>query len=220
MTSEVTQAALCTCAEVFGEDPNCPLHGVETEWAVLNTTGDEWRDQIIEARKVIADLEAQVARLTAQSGEGRSGAGEEAVAEEAARSAMRNAEVARTDIVKPVNGSAPYTVVMFHGQRVEFHDGEWTIDMHRDAGTGKAAAYAQAINSALFDLAKNAALAALNARQSGEGERDVRPILECPNSPMGKHQIDTSMEEGPHHCFNCGVDMRAALRATDDAGGA
>ena len=31
---------------------------------------------------------------------------------------------------------------------------------------------------------------------------------ECPNSPTKQHQVDTSMEEGPHHCFNCGIDMR------------
>lgn len=38
--------------------------------------------------------------------------------------------------------------------------------------------------------------------------RDEMPA-ECPNSPSGKHQIDTSMEEGPHHCFYCGTNMRA-----------
>lgn len=38
---------------------------------------------------------------------------------------------------------------------------------------------------------------------------------ECPNSPTGFHQIDTSMEEGPHHCFNCGVNMREVGRPND-----
>lgn len=33
-------------------------------------------------------------------------------------------------------------------------------------------------------------------------------IPECANSPNGQHQVDTTMEEGPHHCFNCGVNMR------------
>lgn len=26
---------------------------------------------------------------------------------------------------------------------------------------------------------------------------------ECPSSPNGRHQIDTSMESGPHNCFHC-----------------
>lgn len=35
------------------------------------------------------------------------------------------------------------------------------------------------------------------------------PIAEeCPYSPFGRHQIDTSMESGPHHCFFCNVNMR------------
>lgn len=38
---------------------------------------------------------------------------------------------------------------------------------------------------------------------------------ECPTSPFGTHQIDTTMEEGPHHCFNCGANMRAALSPAD-----
>lgn len=32
---------------------------------------------------------------------------------------------------------------------------------------------------------------------------------DCSQSHDGRHHIDTSMEEGPHHCFHCGVDMRA-----------
>lgn len=26
---------------------------------------------------------------------------------------------------------------------------------------------------------------------------------ECPSSPNGRHQVDTSMESGPHNCFYC-----------------
>lgn len=26
----------CTCMEVFGEDPECALHGLETEWGKAN----------------------------------------------------------------------------------------------------------------------------------------------------------------------------------------
>ena len=97
------------------------------------------------------------------------------VIEQAARAAMIAAEVARTDVVKPVNGAAPYTVVSYHGQRIEFHDDEWTIEMHRDAGTGKAAAFAQAVNDGLFDLAKRAAAAALTpSALSGDAGEALR----------------------------------------------
>ena len=85
----------------------------------------------------------------------------ETLAAEIAREALFGGEFARTDVVIPVNGSAPYSCVMFHGQRITFHDGEFTLP--RTAGTEKAAAYAGKINDAHFELAKKAALAALTA---------------------------------------------------------
>jgi hypothetical protein len=38
---------------------------------------------------------------------------------------------------------------------------------------------------------------------------------ECPFSPDGFHHMDTSMEEGPHHCFNCGANMKDAKAQID-----
>lgn len=34
-------------------------------------------------------------------------------------------------------------------------------------------------------------------------------LRECPRSPDGKHQVDTSMESGPNNCFHCEQPMRA-----------
>jgi hypothetical protein len=76
------------------------------------------------------------------------------VAEEKARllEALRaSAPIARTDVVKPVNGKPPYSVVMFKGFRIPFgeiHD----IDEapSADYGSGQAAAFADAINQALL----------------------------------------------------------------------
>lgn len=31
---------------------------------------------------------------------------------------------------------------------------------------------------------------------------------ECPQSPDGRHHVDTSMEAGPNHCFHCEQPMR------------
>lgn len=38
----------------------------------------------------------------------------------------------------------------------------------------------------------------------------VTATPECPFSHDGLHYIDTSMEAGPHHCFHCNANMRAA----------
>lgn len=37
---------------------------------------------------------------------------------------------------------------------------------------------------------------------------DKSSAPECPTSPTGKHDLDTSMEAGPWNCFYCGVSMR------------
>ncbi len=31
---------------------------------------------------------------------------------------------------------------------------------------------------------------------------------QCPSSPDGRHQVDTSMESGPYNCFHCERPMR------------
>ncbi len=92
-----------------------------------------------------------------------------ALVERVARAALFEADLfARTEVVNPVNGSASYSYVSFQGQRVEFYDGEFTIEMYQDAGTSQAAAYATKINDALFNLAKLAARAALSRRRDDD----------------------------------------------------
>ena len=36
--------------------------------------------------------------------------------------------------------------------------------------------------------------------------------LECPSSPDGRHQLDTSMESGSNNCFHCEADIRTDPR--------
>lgn len=103
--------------------------------------------------------------------------------EQVARDALFGTELARTGVVNPVNGSAAYSYVTFHGQRVTFHDGEFTI--HRTAGTEKAAAYAEKINDALLELAKKAAFAAL-VRRPDAGELRARLEVKKPPPKRGK----------------------------------
>lgn len=81
---------------------------------------------------------------------------------EAARTALFKVDAnARTGVTNPVNGSAAFSYVTFCGEVKHFHDGEFTIQMHRDAGSAKAGQYAQRINDALFAIAKEAATDAL-----------------------------------------------------------
>lgn len=35
----------------------------------------------------------------------------------------------------------------------------------------------------------------------------VEVARECPSSPDGRHQLDTSMESGPRNCFHCEARM-------------
>lgn len=51
----------CTCAEVYGEDPDCVLHGVETDWALENTLPDDWQNQVLEQRHIIKSLTRDLA---------------------------------------------------------------------------------------------------------------------------------------------------------------
>lgn len=41
----------CTCAEVCGENPECTLHGVETRWALANTSPEDWQEQVLDLRR-------------------------------------------------------------------------------------------------------------------------------------------------------------------------
>lgn len=101
-----------------------------------------------------------------------------------ARQALFRTEMARTGVVNPVNGSAPYSYVEFHGQRARFDDGEFTIQQHRDAGTGQAAAYAQKINDALFELAKTAARLAATPDPLSIALQGWQPIETAPKDGM------------------------------------
>lgn len=42
----------------------------------------------------------------------------------------------------------------------------------------------------------------------------AQPDPECPSSPDGSHQADTSMESGPNNCFYCEADMQANARGS------
>ena len=59
MTNETTAAVpvTCTCCEIYGEDPNCALHGAATPWALENYLPSDWQELVIRTA-------AQPARLT------------------------------------------------------------------------------------------------------------------------------------------------------------
>lgn len=38
---------------------------------------------------------------------------------------------------------------------------------------------------------------------------------DCPSSPDGRHQLDTSMESGPNNCFHCDAPMGKPSRCPD-----
>lgn len=49
--------------EVHGEDPDCVLHGVATDWAIKNMQPFEWRDLVLNLREEIASA-YEAGRLT------------------------------------------------------------------------------------------------------------------------------------------------------------
>ncbi|GEM_PF-5338984 len=53
----------CTCMEIRGEDAECPVHGIETAWALENLTSQEWQEAAVKHRAAIAALQADKARL-------------------------------------------------------------------------------------------------------------------------------------------------------------
>lgn len=48
MADLIAMPERCTCAEVHGEDPNCALHGVATEWALENILPRDWQEMVLE----------------------------------------------------------------------------------------------------------------------------------------------------------------------------
>jgi len=47
------------------------------------------------------------------------------------------------------------------------------------------------------------ALLALSAKYQAIADAEPDDGPECPSSPTRRHQLDTSMESGPHNCFYC-----------------
>ena len=45
---------------------------------------------------------------------------------------------------------------------------------------------------------------------------DLGGVNSCPQSPNGRHQVDTSMESGPNNCFHCERPMPATPSPVDD----
>lgn len=55
----------CTCAEVLGEDPNCALHGVATEWALENILPRDWQEMVLEQAAELEKLDPLAISLQA-----------------------------------------------------------------------------------------------------------------------------------------------------------
>ncbi len=144
------------------------------------------------------DHEAAIAiianhRLTAQSGEGRSGAGEDAL-REVLKPFAKAYDEAKADQENGATNSAPQQYVRLYDFRRAAH-----------------------------------ALAALNARQSGEGEIErLSEVLDVGEKFLNAcfsawscgepyHRVKTMMDRADE--FRASLDSIAALRATDDAGG-
>lgn len=71
----------CTCMEIFGEDPRCAMHGLETTWAAENVEGECWQESYLRRdfhRARLAELEAENEALRKQLATAREDALEEA----------------------------------------------------------------------------------------------------------------------------------------------
>lgn len=137
----------------------------------------------------------------------------EAAALEAARTALFKVNAnARTGVTNPVNGSAAYSWVTFCGEVKTFHDGEFTLQLHRDAGSAKAGEYAQRINDTLFAVAKEAAQAALAAALAA-----ARPIIMQEAAGMVQARYDKAPWNAMGDQFKAAIeDLRTAAK-TDGA---
>ena len=63
--NNVVKLPRCTCAEVYGEDPRCTMHGNATQWAIVNTTPEEWQDQAVNSLETIDMMDGKLAALRA-----------------------------------------------------------------------------------------------------------------------------------------------------------
>lgn len=189
MTSEVTQAALEPCPLCGSRAFFAPHHAGFPVWCITD------RCLRLPPRETKAEaVAAWNTRLTAQSGEGRSGAGEE----------------------KPSDNSDPWYQLGWYKDRLE------RAEIERDEWK---------------DRAMSSRLSALNARQSGEGEREAlrEALAEAyrkgatdvhnywVNNPGEPPRGDPEFGESASDYAAAALDIfdsAAALRATDDAGGA
>lgn len=117
-------------------------------------------------------------------------------------------------VIAALTPSAPIDTVVFAAikRRGAVHTGKKNhADIQADIGSEDGDVLGYLISTggrfvAADDMDIEADIALTTSALSG----DAGEMRECPNSPSGKHQVDTSMEEGPHHCFHCGVNMRAS----------
>lgn len=62
MTKEIEALEPCTCAEAWGENPNCAQHGYRTAWALEHYTPEEWQEMVKERDEALS-------RTTGQGGD-------------------------------------------------------------------------------------------------------------------------------------------------------
>lgn len=133
------------------------LAWIEAVYGCANIEGDHKKQRICET--ILAALTTREAVVE-----------DDATVERVAREVLFCVEMARTEVVNPVNGARPYSYVTFAGARIEFQQLDRDIKYRAgspvyDAATDKAAAQAQRINDILFDVAKRAAIRALAAKE-------------------------------------------------------
>lgn len=64
---EVVALPVCSCAEVFGENPDCVRHGVATEWALENILPSDWQEMVLGYRRELTASEPLLAQARAQA---------------------------------------------------------------------------------------------------------------------------------------------------------
>jgi len=58
-TPSASELSACTCAEAYGENPECPMHGRGTEWAKENPDIAEIFQHSVDQAKRIEELEEE-----------------------------------------------------------------------------------------------------------------------------------------------------------------